>query len=68
MQDEKRRNKFSLIERFETGMERVASSIMEQANIIDDRIEQRRVEREKRAIERQNRRRERNTRRQEKRK
>lgn len=68
MQDEKRRNKFSLIERLETGMERVASSIMEQANIIDDRIEQRRVEREKRAIERQNRRRERNTRRQEKRK
>ena len=59
MQDEKRRNKFSLIERIETGMERVASSIMEQANIIDDRIEQRRVERAKRAIERQNRRRER---------
>ena len=74
MQDEKRRNKFSLIERIETGMERVASSIIEQANVIDDRMEQRRIEREKRAVERekravarQNRRQERRTKRQERR-
>ena len=59
MQDEKRRNKFSLIERLETGMDRVASSIIEQANIIDNRMEQRRIEREKRAIARKNRRQER---------
>ncbi len=52
MQDEKRRNKFSLIERIETGMERVASSIIEQANVIDNRMEQRRIEREKRRQER----------------
>ncbi len=68
MQDEKRRNKFSLIERIETGMERVASTIIEQANVIDDRMEQRRMEREKRAVARENRRQERRTKRQAKRK
>lgn len=59
MQDEKRRNKFSLIERIETGMERMANTIMEQANNIDDRMQQRRAEREERANARQNRRKER---------
>lgn len=63
MQDEKRRNKFSLIERIETGMERMANTIMEQANNIDDRMQQRRAEREERANARQNRRQERQNRR-----
>lgn len=63
MQDEKRRNKFSLIERIETGMERMANTIMEQANNLDDRMQQRRAEREERANARQNRRQERQNRR-----
>lgn len=53
MQDEKRRNKFSLIERLETGYDRLANFIMEQANTLDDNLTQRRKEREERALERE---------------
>lgn len=65
MQDEKRRNKFSLIERLETGYDRLATQIMERANTIDDRIEHRRAERRQRAMARQKHRQERHRRRQE---
>ncbi len=45
MQDDKRRAKFSLIER-------LSSQILEQANVIDDRLTQRRVERQQRRLNR----------------
>lgn len=67
MQDEKRRNKFSLIERLETGYDRLATVIMESANTIDDRIGRRRAERQQRIMMRQKRRQERRRRRQERR-
>lgn len=67
MQDEKRRNKFSLIERLETGYDRLAAVIMESANTIDDRIGRRRAERQQRIMMRQKRRQERRRRRQERR-
>ncbi len=66
MQDEKRRNKFSLIERLETGYENFATRILEQANKIDDQMTQRRREREQRAKEREAKRSERNAKRQQK--
>ena len=37
MQDEKRRTKFNLIQRLETGFERLGDNIIERANKIDDR-------------------------------
>ena len=63
MQDEKRRNKFSLIERLETGYDNFATRILEQANKIDDQMTQRRREREQRAKEREAKRAERNAKR-----
>ncbi len=59
MQDEKRRNKFSLIERLETGYNRWADRVMENAHTMDDRIDQRRADRQKRLDERKKRRSER---------
>ncbi|MGN0187629.1 MAG: GH3 auxin-responsive promoter family protein [Paludibacteraceae bacterium] len=59
MQDDKRRKKFSLIERLETGYDRITSRIIERADVIDDRITLRRAERQKRRAERQKRRQER---------
>lgn len=45
MQDEKRRAKFTLLERLST-------QILEQANVIDDRLAQRRIERQQRKLNR----------------
>jgi len=59
MQDEKRRNKFSLLERLETGYNRWADRVMENAHTMDDRIDQRRAERKKRLDDRKERRAER---------
>lgn len=59
MQDDKRRKKFSLIERLESGYDRIADQIMEQANVLDDRMTQRRKEREQRTAERTQKRQER---------
>ncbi|MGM9837595.1 MAG: GH3 auxin-responsive promoter family protein [Paludibacteraceae bacterium] len=52
MQDDKRRKKFSLIERLESVYDRIADQIMEQANVLDDRMTQRRKERAQRTAER----------------
>lgn len=59
MQDDKRRKKFSLIERLESGYDRIADQIMEQANVLDDRMTQRRKERAQRTAERTQKRQER---------
>ena len=48
MQDEKRRRKFSLIERLETGYDRWTARIIERADVIDDRITARRTRRQER--------------------
>lgn len=59
MQDEKRRRKFSLIERLETGYDRLTERIIERADVIDDRITARRARRAQRRLERRTRRQER---------
>lgn len=59
MQDEKRRRKFSLIERLETGYDRLTDRIIERADVIDDRITARRARRAQRRLERHARRQER---------
>lgn len=59
MQDEKRRRKFSLIERLETGYDRLTERIIERADVIDDRITARRVRRAQRRLARRTRRQER---------
>lgn len=59
MQDEKRRRKFSLIERLETGYDRWTARIIERADVIDDRITARRARRAQRRLERRTRRQER---------
>lgn len=59
MQDEKRRRKFSLIERLETGYDRWTARIIERADEIDERITKRRARREQRRLARQKRRQER---------
>ena len=59
MQDEKRRRKFSLIERLETGYDRWTARIIERADVIDDRITARRDRRAQRRLERRTRRQER---------
>lgn len=59
MQDEKRRRKFSLIERLETGYDRWTARIIERADVIDDRITARRVRRAQRRLARRTRRQER---------
>jgi len=48
MQDEKRRHKFSLIERMEKGAQRLSDSILEGANRWDTRIDERRARRSER--------------------
>ena len=59
MQDEKRRRKFSLIERLETGYDRLTDRIIERADVIDDRITARRARRAQRRLARRTRRQER---------
>ena len=59
MQDEKRRRKFSLIERLETGYDRWTARIIERADVIDDRITARRARRAQRRLARRTRRQER---------
>lgn len=59
MQDEKRRRKFSLIERLETGYDRLTERIIERADVIDDRITARRARRAQRRLARRTRRQER---------
>ncbi len=59
MQDEKRRRKFSLIERLETGYDRWTARIIERADVIDDRITARRARRAQRRLARCTRRQER---------
>ena len=59
MQDEKRRRKFSLIERLETGYDRLTARIIERADVIDDRITARRARRAQRRLARRTRRQER---------
>lgn len=59
MQDEKRRRKFSLIERLETGYDRLTDRIIERADVIDDRITARRACRAQRRLARRTRRQER---------
>ncbi len=59
MQDEKRRRKFSLIERLETGYDRLTDRIIEHADVIDDRITARRARRAQRRLARRTRRQER---------
>ena len=59
MQDEKRRRKFSLIERLETGYDRWTARIIERADVIDDRITARRARRSQRRLARRTRRQER---------
>ena len=59
MQDEKRRRKFSLIERLETGYDRLTERIIERADVIDDRITARRARRAQRRLARLTRRQER---------
>lgn len=59
MQDEKRRRKFSLIERLETGYDRWTDRIIERADVIDDRITARRARRAQRRLARRTRRQER---------
>ena len=59
MQDEKRRRKFSLIERLETGYDRLMARIIERADVIDDRITARRARRAQRRLARRTRRQER---------
>ena len=59
MQDEKRRRKFSLIERLETGYDRWTERIIERADVIDDRITARRARRAQRRLARRTRRQER---------
>lgn len=59
MQDEKRRRKFSLIERLETGYDRLTDRIIERADVIDDRITARRARRVQRRLARRTRRQER---------
>ncbi len=59
MQDEKRRRKFSLIERLKTGYDRLTARIIERADVIDDRITARRARRAQRRLERRTRRQER---------
>ena len=56
MQDEKRRRKFSLIERLETGYDRWTDRIIERADVIDDRITARRARRAQRRLARRTRR------------
>ena len=63
MQDEKRRRKFSLIERLETGYDRWTARIIERANVIDDRITARRARRAQRRLARRTRRQERSNKR-----
>ncbi len=67
MQDERRRNKFSLIERLEEGHDALLDRILEQADIIDQRIDQRRAERAERRNARKQRRLERQKKRAERR-
>ena len=59
MQDEKRRRKFSLIERLETGYDRLTDRIIERADVIDNRITARRARRAQRRLARRTRRQER---------
>ena len=59
MQDAKRRRKFSLIERLETGYDRLTDRIIERADVIDDRITARRARRAQRRLARRTRRQER---------
>lgn len=59
MQDEKHRRKFSLIERLETGYDRLTDRIIERADVIDDRITARRARRAQRRLARRTRRQER---------
>ena len=63
MQDEKRRRKFSLIERLETGYDRLTDRIIERADVIDDRITARRARRAQRRLARRTRRQERSNKR-----
>ena len=63
MQDEKRRRKFSLIERLETGYDRWTARIIERADVIDDRITARRARRAQRRLARRTRRQERSNKR-----
>ena len=56
MQDEKRRRKFSLIERLETGYDRLTERIIERADVIDNRITARRARRAQRRLARRTRR------------
>lgn len=56
MQDEKRRSKFNLIERIETGVQRMSDNILAKADELDTRIDENRKERAERREKRQERR------------